>query len=295
MSYNLSVKESLLDKKQNKCCVRTELFSYLCFGKSYFDGDILITEADKNIFLYFKKLLENYLNKELPFNKTTRFYELKLGHDESDYIIGRLVDLENALLNKSGFINKKCCLRAFARGMFLSKGIVSDPLKRYSLEFIVDNDYLSKICYDYLVFIGFKPGISKRNGSNVIYIKNKEGIKDFLYYIGAVDHMFEYTNTEIKKDLQNKINRVMNCENANIDKSVNALALQRKKIKRLKLKKYKGLSDELIKIAEKRLESDAIDIESFGKEFDPPYPKSTIYRKLKIICDLSDKLNGDIK
>lgn len=291
MTYNISVKESLLSKPQNKCCIKTELFAYLCFGKSYFDGNISIIESNKKIFFYIKDELDAILGKNINYSKYLRYYELTLDNNDSNYIIGKLSDTENALLEKRGAFKKKCCLRAFARGLFISKGIIINPQTRYSLEFIIENDYLANLCIDFLNYIGFNPGISKRSSSNVIYIKNKEGIKDFLYYIGAVNFMFDYTNTEIKKDLQNNINRIINCENANIDKAVNSLTQQRIKIKKLKDAGYKNMSDELIDIAEKRLSSESINLDAFRKEFDPPYSKSTIYRKLKNICDLSDKLD----
>lgn len=128
-----------------------------------------------------------------------------------------------------------------------------------------------------------------RNGIRILYIKTSEQIKDFLAYIGASTSVFDFVNAELEKSLNNNVNRVVNCEQANIEKSVNAAQKQIKAITRLKKKGYINMSPELIALAEARLQHPEMTLEQLGKELTPELSKSGVAHRMKKITDLTKK------
>ncbi len=289
MSYNLTVKKSLITKSKKNCCKKAEFFAYLLFSDSFTEDTIVIKEMDPDILDTYVEQAENYLKHTIPQSKNGRVFNCIISDKDARILNAKMLGIREVCLNSLSELKSECCKKAFLRGMFIASGIISDPQKRYSLEFAFKSKRLSELCAAYISELGYEPGISKRKEKHVVYVKNAESIKDFLTMTGGVEFLFDYTNAEIYKEFQNNVNRIVNCESANIDKAVKAMTEHRSAIKKLKELSYDGLSPELIQIAEKRLSSDAVTLDALGKEFNPPIAKSTLYRKLKKICDIADK------
>ena len=160
---------------------------------------------------------------------------------------------------KVKFINDYCNsekLRVFfLQGLFLSCGRFSNPQKEYRIEFVLKNQQqVAETIYEHLHNLFFKINLTKRIDNIIIYTKDSETIEEILTYLGSIKTCFEVMNTKIYKELRNRVNRITNCDNANIDKTICAAEIQIKKILALKkCGKFECLPQKLKKIAELRL------------------------------------------
>lgn len=295
MSYNLTVKKSLITKSKKNCCKKAEFFAYLLFSDSFAEDTIIIREIEPDILDYYVAQAEIYLKHTLPQSKNGRVFNCIISDKDARILAAKMLGIKESIANSLSGLQNDCCKKAFLRGMFIASGVISDPQKRYSLEFAFKSEHIADLCSSYISELGYEPGTSKRKEKYVVYVKNAESIKDFLTMTGGVEFLFDYTNAEIYKEFQNNVNRIVNCESANIDKAVKSMTEHRTAIKKLKALSYEGLSPELIQIAEKRLSSDAVTLDALGKEFNPPIAKSTLYRKLKKICEIANKTVNEMK
>lgn len=126
---------------------------------------------------------------------------------------------------------KDCCREGILRGAFLGSGILSDPNKRYQLEFVLNNQGFAAFLLELLHHWAPGARLVQRKGRQVIYIKNIERILDVLVAAGAHGVALEIENIRVIKDVRNQINRQGNCDNANIDKTVRAVEKQTESIK----------------------------------------------------------------
>lgn len=124
---------------------------------------------------------------------------------------------------------------SFLRGAFLSRGSVNNPeTSNYHLEIVCDKLYIAKKLQDILLEVGIEASIIKRPKGYVLYLKRSEHIGDFLRYIGAVNNLFSFEDIRIKKDLNNYVNRMINCDVANEQKVLKTAEAQLKDIKYIK-------------------------------------------------------------
>jgi DNA-binding protein WhiA len=265
------------------------------FSDSFTEDAIVIREMDPDILDNYVALAETYVKHTLPQSKNGRVFNCIISDKDARILNAKMLGIKETTLHSLAELKSDCCKKAFLRGMFIGSGVISDPQKRYSLEFTYKSKHLAELCAAYISELGYEPGTSERKEKHVVYVKNSESIKDFLTMTGGVEFLFDYTNAEIYKEFQNNVNRIVNCESANIDKAVRAMTEQRTAIKKLKAISYEGLTPELIEIAEKRLASDTVTLDAFGKEFNPPIAKATLYRKLKKICEMASNTTIEVK
>lgn len=145
----------------------------------------------------------------------------------------------------------------FLQGLFLSCGRFSNPQKEYRIEFVLKNQQqVAEAIYEHLHNLFFKINLTKRMDNTIIYAKDSETIEEILTYLGAIKICFEVMNAKIYKELRNQVNRITNCDNANIDKTICAANTQIKAILGLKkCGKFECLPQKLKKVAELRLEN----------------------------------------
>ena len=133
--------------------------------------------------------------------------------------------------------------------------------------------------------------IVTRKKNDVVYLKEGEQILNFLASIGATQHLFAMENVRILKEMRNSINRRVNCEAANISKTVEAASKQKEDI--LYIKEHYGLDNlplNLRQIAEIRLEYPDASLVELGQLSDPPVGKSGVNHRLRKLCEIADKL-----
>ena len=187
-----------------------------------------------------------------------------------------------------GLLEKDCCRLAFLRGAFLSGGSVTDPAKRYHLELTTNHHKVSRETERLLSEQGFAPKATLRNGSSILYFKQSEAIEEVLAWLGAPVAAMGVMEAKIEKDMKNKINRIVNCDNANTSKVVEAAQSQIAAIRRLRERgKYDGLPDKLKQTAELREQNPEANLQELAALFDPPLTKSALNHRLRKLGELA--------
>jgi DNA-binding protein WhiA len=201
-----------------------------------------------------------------------------------------------ALLKTNG-LRKACCRKAFLRGAFLAGGSVSDPEKTYHLELTSRSRPLALELSRLLGTFRLNARIIKRKGSFVTYLKEGENIVDFLNIIGAHRALMELENVRILKGMRNNVNRIVNCETANLEKTVNASVRQVENIRYIMENiGPDALPDSLREIAELRLAYSDANLAELGQLLNPPLGKSGVnhrLRKLDRIAESHRELKRD--
>ena len=184
------------------------------------------------------------------------------------------------------------CLSAFIAGAFLSCGTVSDPKKDYHLEFSVPYYNLSKSLFTLFCEIDeLTPKYTNRKGYNIVYFKESESIEGCLYLMGATDSMYDVMNIKIVKDFRNRANRQANCETANINKMVNAVAVQLAAIEKIWKTKGKGfLEESLQSVAQLRYDNPDSSLAELASLYPGKISKSGINHRLKKITEIANSL-----
>lgn len=182
-------------------------------------------------------------------------------------------------------------VRYFLRGAYLVCGSLTNPEKDYHCEF--DVSYMN-LCKDLSALIGevlAQPKSTIRRGSYMVYYKESENIEDLLTYIGAPMSAVELMNIKIIKDIKNRVNRRMNCDNANLDKTLNASFQQVQDIKYIfDVKGNTFLSEELRTVAEIRLENPDMSLRELGESVEPPLSRSGVNHRLKRIGEIAAEI-----
>lgn len=184
-------------------------------------------------------------------------------------------------------------LGVFTAGAFLACGSVNDPNKEYHLEFAVPEESLAGELMALLHDIGVTSKIVLRRGQYVVYIKGSESIEDTLTFIGAGQCTLELMNVKIYKDMRNKVNRIANCDNANIDKVVNAAMKQIDDI--LLIDRTLGLDaidEDLREVAQLRLENSGMSLQEIGDNLSEPISRSGVNHRFKRLKKLADEIRS---
>ncbi|MDE6364221.1 MAG: DNA-binding protein WhiA [Lachnospiraceae bacterium] len=192
-------------------------------------------------------------------------------------------------------IKSLCCKRAFLRGAFLSIGSISNPEKGYHLEFVCGDARQAEQLVETLMFYEIRAKIVVRKKYHVVYIKESEEIVELLNVIGAHISLMNLENLRILKDMRNAVNRRVNCETANITKTVNAASKQIDDIQYIRTHYgFDNLADNLREIAELRLEYPDASLKELGGYVTPAVGKSGVNHRLRKLSELAEKLRGKI-
>lgn len=192
-------------------------------------------------------------------------------------------------------LKRTCCKRAFLRGSFFSSGSMSDPSKGYHLEFVCVSEKGAKQILSLLADFDIEAKIVARKKYFVVYIKEGEAIVNLMNVMEAHISLMDFENLRIVKGVRNQVNRRVNCEAANISKTVNAASKQRDDI--MLVKERIGLDklpSSLREIAELRLEFPELSLKELGEQMDPPIGKSGVNHRFRKIKELADKERFEI-
>jgi len=180
--------------------------------------------------------------------------------------------------------------RSFVRECFLFGGIISNPGKTYHVEFTIPEEKAQELLKILSAF-HLNPKKIARKGQTVVYIKEAEGIADILNIIGAHKSLLALEEMRVQKNVRNAINRKVNFETANINKTVGAALSQIDAIKYIA--QTVGLSylpKPLKEIAELRLDNETLNLTEIGELANPPLGKSGVNHRLRKICKIADNL-----
>ncbi|MBE5829690.1 MAG: DNA-binding protein WhiA [Butyrivibrio sp.] len=188
-------------------------------------------------------------------------------------------------------VKNSCCKRAFLRDAFLCTGSISDPNKGYHMEFVCNHEGQAMLLKDLIESFDIEARIVQRKKYHVLYIKEGAGIVDLLNIMEAPISLMNLENLRIVKEMRNSINRKVNCEVANITKTVNAATKQIEDITFIRDQMgFKGLPDNLREMAEVRLEHPDATLMELGKFLDPPVGKSGVNHRLRKLSELADRM-----
>lgn len=211
------------------------------------------------------------------------------------------VDLQKlGLINKNFQINlgiakelikHRCDQKAYLRGAFLAGGSINNPEGAYHLEIITaDFRHAADLCRLLNKFL-LRAKISQRKNWYVVYIKESEHIVLFLALIGAHHALLEFENVRVLKDVRNQVNRLVNCETANLNKTVVASVRQIDNINLIaRTIGLAALPATLREIAELRIESPDASLKELGEMLNPKVGKSGVNHRLRKIDELADKI-----
>lgn len=281
MSFSSEVKLELnnISNFKQKELIESELIGYMLSGNSSFDGKKIVftTENEFNIERLYKILFN--LDIEYEPNINGKNYIAKFQNN-----ISRKVEELTSVDEK----------RALLRGLFLGSGSVNDPEKKYHLEILLRDPDVSTYIRNILKEDGINVKILESN--NTIYIKEGEEISKFLAYIGAPKSVLKFEDIRVMKDIRNNVNRQVNCETANINKTVEAAVTQIDAIKFLqKMKKFDELQESLKEIASLRLEYPEASLKELGEKLDNPIGKSGVNHRLKKIIEFSEDVKRGLE
>lgn len=199
-------------------------------------------------------------------------------------------DFRNEL--SEDIVKKQCCKRAYLRGAFLGGGSVNNPEGTYHLEIITNQkshaDSIAALLHEF----DLPAKVSKRKNWYVVYLKESEQIVNCLNIIGAHQALLNFENTRIMKGMRNQVNRLVNCETANLNKTVDAAVRQMESIRTIqKTIGFGKLSYGLREIAEIRLEYPDISLKEIGEMITPKLGKSGVNHRMRKLELIAEKIN----
>jgi len=314
MSFSADTKKEITTAElEKKCCCLAEIAGFIrVCGSIALSGngkmDLKITTENPAAARHFAKGIKSYfgVSTKLSTFQNVRLkkgytYELVIKAEKNSEMILRETGI---LVVKEGWnsisegipewlLKKKCCRKAYLRGVFLGAGTVSDPEKSYHLELVSASELLAHDLKRLINSFGLKSKVVIRKKNYIVYLKEAEQVADFLNILGAHSKLLDFENIRIVKEMRNRTNRIVNCENANMDKTIDAAARQIANIRFIEeTKGLAFLSEKLEKVARIRLENPEASLVELGEMLTPPLKKSGINHRLKKLDEIADGLRG---
>ena len=312
MSFSSKVKEELSKDCNNPrhCCIaETAAIISMC-GKVIFDEKdrVRIEIHTENVTVarkYFTLLKKTYnINTDISIRHSSslnksRSYILSVNDDETARKILMTCRLmkpfgvieEDFSISDSLIIQRECCKRAFIRGAFLASGSVSDPVKTYHFEIVCLSEAKAKQLQMIMETFNINARVIKRRKYFVVYVKDSSQVVDLLNIMGAYNALMDMENVRIVKDMRNNVNRKVNCETANINKTVSAAVKQIEDIRFIQMSSaFDELPESIQEMAELRVRYPEATLAELGQLLDTPVGKSGVNHRLKKISLFADEL-----
>lgn len=338
MSFSSDVKGELARyENTKKCCMLAEIAGFLRVSSSIRlagGGKLGIVATTENaaIARHFKKLIRDYFksnaglavgDSQMPGargRKSRNRYYLNISPDEKSMQIlretGMMLIREGDDYFSDGIYSpitrSKCCRRSYLRGMFLSCGTISDPKKSYHLEFVLDKEQTANDLRKLIgTFVDLSANISRRGDSYIVYIKKAQYISDLLGIMGADNAVLEFENIRISKGLHGDVQRMINCDNANVERTISAAEEQRGWLRKIAeselgrpalsyeisdpgsefwLDGLRQLPSQLKEVAFLRLYKPEANLGEIGETLSPPIGKPAVSKRFARIRALAESL-----
>jgi len=292
---------------EGRCCQVAELSALLRLnGRLEMSGSrkiLCITTDSASIarksFKLFKALFDFpitvIMETRRRFN-TNRYYQVRAHLDQQHLTILKslgIISDENRMVYGVAprIIRSRCCKRAYVRGTFLARGSVNQPGGSYHLEMVFPTFELARSVQKLGESLGVKLRLTERKQSVLLYLKDSEQIADLMRQMGASYALLEFENVRIYKSMKNKVNRQVNCETANLEKTLDASLRQVEVIRRLIDKlTVEGLPDQLRELAVLRLDYPDSSLKELGEMLSPPLSKSGVAYRMRKLEQLSEGL-----
>ena len=249
-------------------CRRAELMAILLLAP-----DSVRYEEEKSLYIY----------EETSFSAKNAFTEKRKTYNIKD---GQLLSGDPKLLFRDAESK-----RAFLRGAFIASGSLTDPQKSYQFELVTEHLWQAEELQKLMADFGIHARIMKRRGRYVTYLKDGSAIVEILNVIGAHKALMEFENIRILKEMRESVNRKVNCETANIGKTVAAAAKQLEDIRLIRQQPwYEDLEEPLKEICEARLMYPEAGLSELGSLMNPPLGKSGVNHRFRKLSQIAEKL-----
>lgn len=283
MSFSQDVKQELskISNLANKDLVKIEFAGYCKTNNVYLSDNMLrfSTENEYNI-NRFAKLLNNIENHNYQIEMQGKNYVITTKNKN----ILRLATIKD--LEIDGEIQEK----AYIRGCFLGSGSINNPENKYHIEVIFKQKQDAQNVVNMLKKYSINFKILEKENSTSIYSKDGEEISKFLAFVGANIAVLKFEDIRVYRDMRNNVNRIVNCETANLSKTVTAALKQIDAINVIKSNgKFNSLSDSLKEIAELRIKYPEASLTELGEKTNPKIGKSGVNHRLKAIMKLAEE------
>ncbi|NLJ25732.1 MAG: DNA-binding protein WhiA [Firmicutes bacterium] len=288
---------------ERSCCQLAELA-----GLAFVDGtmtpqgyDVTVGQAAaaRTVYLLFKQLYQPYM--EIKVRHRARFskhsiYVIRIPQQPSlEMICTNLQSVQSRYAE--GDWGRDCCRRAFLRGVYLGRGSLTNPRKTYHLEIVIDSFQQAAIIQGCMETFDLTCGVIKRKNHVALYLKDGEQIAKLLTLLGGHTALLRLESVRVAKGMRNQVNRLVNCETANMDKTLEAAMRQIENIRLIEEKAgLESLPKELKEIAMIRLEYPYASLKELGQSLDPPLSKSGVnhrFRKLEVFAEELRERQGD--
>ncbi len=299
MSFSAEAKRELCRQAISRpCCARAEAYGILLYANTFHSREVrIITESP-----YLKARLPVLFRKafKITFDAIPAEEEKKgtflIQREEKLRAIFEAFGLERdtapSLHVNFAVLEEEHCRIAFLRGVFLAGGSVTDPEKSYHLELVTSHYHVGREVPVLMREAGFEAKETRRKANYVAYFKQSEHIEDFLTAIGAPLAAMEIMNSKVERDLRGSVNRRVNCDSANLDKTVAAAQSQIEAISRLEeCGILATLSEPLQETARLRTENPELNLNQLAELFTPPISKSALNHRLRKLGELAAKLD----
>lgn len=308
MSFSASVKQDLSKTiSENPGVLRAELSGMLgsAAGLNPLSTDCLELRTSTpavagRIYKMIKHLYGVSVGKEVKKQtkfKTHRDYHLRICEKTSEIIKdlrlkpdadGVTIPAQSGIPGRFGA--KQEFVRAYIRGVFLMCGSIANPERNYHLELLSKSENYLKSVQNILLQYEIKSSLIQRKSMTVLYLKESESITGFLNVIGATKALLDMENIRIIKEMRGEVNRQVNCETANLEKTATAANRQLAAIRKIKnTTGLDALPSGLRDVALLRLENPDMTTQELGEQLTPMVSKSGVYHRLKKIVDIAEK------
>ncbi len=297
MSFSGEVKKELCKAPlTRKCCALAESCGVLLYAGTFTSGEVRIVTESSEFSHRLPKLFQTAF--------AVRFDDMPGDGAEARHHIFRITDADKlaviwqtlgydmgqhfALHLNFALLEEDHCRSAFLRGAFLAGGSVTDPQKRYHLELATAHLQVGRETEALLRDMNFEPKSTLRGGNTVTYFKHSDSIADLLTLMGAPAAATEILSAKIEKSMRNTVNRRVNCDAANLDKSVAASRAQVEALTRLTdAGMIKTLPVALQEVAVARLLQPELSLSELAESFDPPLTKSCLNHRMRKLMQLA--------
>ncbi len=308
VSFAAQTKKELTLLENDDCCARAELSSLIRMNGSVqiSGGRVILDISTENaaiarrIYLLLKRLFQ--VHTELLVRKKMRLkknniYMVRVPLQVQE-ILSELCIVSEGFQFTPGIdkkiIRNSCCKRAYLRGAFLAGGSVNNPEgSSYHLEIASMYEEHCRALVDLANKFDLNARFIERKKGYVFYLKEGEKIIDFLSLIGAHQALLRFEDVRIMKDMRNSVNRIVNCETANLNKTIGAAVRQIENIRLLEREVgLASLPDKLREVAEIRLKHPDINLKEVGEMLKGNVSKSGVNHRLRKIDEMAEKLRG---
>jgi len=283
-----------------ECCALAECFGILLFCNSFTPDGIRIITESREFGLILPRLFKRAFNisfDSFPSLESPGKLVFQITDPEKIAVIMEAFGFSYrdtlALHVNLPVVEDDCCKASFLRGAFLAGGSVTDPEKGYHMELTTTHQSVARQTYTLIREItGMEPKSAKRGGGQVLYLKNSDLVADFLAFLGASIAAMGIMEARLEKELNNKVNRRCNCDDANTSKVVEAAQEQ---ITAIRILEERGLLEnlpaKLKQAADARLLHPSSSLSELAGMMDPPITKPAMNHRLKKLMEMAKETN----